>query len=186
MPTFNLVRGNAFLCPAIEPVFHFAGISVPGCVEQLHDQVCDLRERSAVISSQSSQDLLRSVSQLVSTAPALARLLAAVVRYRRSQVRDNGGVVEFQLRYTLVRRIHHRFIRSQNRLVHDIAGGLIICKQRYHREQRLNFLLDPLDISLFLEQNSAQIFHRLPLKRKWQFRTKVVPKQSVENRDDDS
>ncbi len=44
--------------------------------------------------------------------------------------------------------------------MHNIArGGLVICKQRNNREQRLNFSTNPLRILFFLTQNSMQILH---------------------------
>ena len=40
-----------------------------------------------------------------------------------------------------------------------VSGGLVICKQRNHCEQRLNLSTNPLRILFFLKQNSLQILH---------------------------
>ena len=42
------------------------------------------------------------------------------------------------------------------------SGGSIISKQRNHREQRLNFFADPLDI---LARDENTLFALLPTKR---------------------
>ena len=46
-----------------------------------------------------------------------------------------------------------------------VGGGLVICNQRNHYEQCLNFSTDPLHIELFLTQNGLQIFHGSPETR---------------------
>jgi hypothetical protein len=56
--------------------------------------------------------------------------------------------------------------------VHHIAGGLVIRKQRNHREQRLNFFADPLEIQVFLTQEHLRESFMVPSETWAQFRTR--------------
>jgi hypothetical protein len=71
---------------------------------------------------------------------------------RISQVPEEG----FQLSHTFVERVHRFSGNSREQFAPNIiGGGWVISKQRYHREQRLNFFADALDILLFLTQNAT-------------------------------
>ena len=61
-----------------------------------------------------------------------------------------------------------------------IRGGLVICKQRNHREQRPNFSAKPLHVMFFLTQNNMQILHR-STRNTCQLITKVVLEQLWKN-----
>jgi hypothetical protein len=79
----------------------------------------------------------------------------------RSQVPDKG-VVEFQLSQIVVGKINWCSGESQEQFVHNIEAGLVICNQRNHCEQRLNFFAEPREILLFLSQDAMKIFHAPP------------------------
>jgi hypothetical protein len=48
--------------------------------------------------------------------------------------------------------------KGQEQFVRDIGGGLVICKQGNHCEQRLNFFANPIEILLFRSQNAMGSF----------------------------
>jgi hypothetical protein len=67
-------------------------------------------------------------------------------------------VIELQLIHIIVRRIRWCWGKSQEHFVHNVAGGLVIYKQRNHGEHGLNFSANPREILLFLSQNAMGSF----------------------------
>jgi hypothetical protein len=113
------------------------------CHEPEHSGSRDASSDAVTVTESASSEFLFSRFALAwRSAQIISRQCPRHCALRHSQVPDEGEV-DLQLSHIIVRKIHWCSGKSRLHFVHHIGGGWVMCKQRNHREQRLNFFADP-------------------------------------------